>query len=123
DGKRLLVANGKGIISRSNRNGPAPGREAPASVKEYIAGLMQGTLEIIELPARERFLNQMKTYTARAYSCMPAVARTNAVVADEEMSLTSTNKDQSLLTSAATTDGKAAAKPWSNPIPRHLGEI
>ena len=52
DGLHLLVANGKGLISRANRHGPQPGREAPANVREYIAGLLLGTLSIIPLPAR-----------------------------------------------------------------------
>jgi WD40 repeat protein len=95
DGKKLLVANGKGIISKSNRNGPAAGREVPGTVKEYIAGLMQGTLEIIDLPSGDKFDTQLKDWTKRAYSCLPATARTNVAGA-------STN--------------------WDNPIPRTLGE-
>jgi DNA-binding beta-propeller fold protein YncE len=79
DGKKLLVANGKGIISKSNRHGPAPGREPPATIREYIAGLMQGTLEVIELPGRDKLESQLKDWTKRAYSCLPAVARTNEV--------------------------------------------
>jgi DNA-binding beta-propeller fold protein YncE len=74
DGKKLLVANGKGLISKPNRNGPLPGREAPASVREYIAGLMQGTLSVIDLPARARFEEQLKRYTAQAYRCLPKAA-------------------------------------------------
>src|ERR1051325_7571379 len=92
DGKELLVANGKGLISKSNRNGRAAGREPPASVKEYIAHLMQGTLSIIDLPGRDKFDNQLKDWTKRAYSCLPAVARTNAV-ADDATTL-STNKNR-----------------------------
>ena len=98
DGKRLLVANGKGHTSRSNRHGPVPGNEPPGTVREYIAGLMQGTLSIIELPAGEKFNTQLKTWTARAYSCLPAVARTHA----------------------APTNAPAVA--WNNPIPRSLAE-
>jgi hypothetical protein len=72
DGRRLLVANGKGVISKANRNGPQPGREAPAAVREYIAGLMQGTLGIIDLPAtREALETQMQQHTARALQGMP----------------------------------------------------
>lgn len=74
DGKKLLVANGKGLISKSNRHGPRPGEEPPASVREYIAGLMQGTLSLIDLPARERLEEQLKKYTAQAYRCMPTNA-------------------------------------------------
>ena len=71
DGKRLLVANGKGLISKANRHGPQPGREAPATVREYIGGLMQGTLSVIDLPARDLFEEQMKKHTAQAYRCLP----------------------------------------------------
>jgi len=110
DGKKLLVANGKGLTSRSNRHGPVPGREPPASIREYIASLMQGTLSIIDLPARDKFDTQLKEWTKRAYACLPASARTN----DAKLSGGATN-DQSLLTSAAT-------KGWDNPIPRGPGE-
>jgi YVTN family beta-propeller protein len=78
DGKKLLVANGKGLISKANRHGPQPGREAPPTVREYIGGLMQGTLSLIELPARERFEEQLKRYTAQAYRCLPLHTQTNA---------------------------------------------
>ena len=74
DGKHLLVTNGKGILPKANRYGPQPGKDPPSSVHEYIAGLLQGTLSIIELPGRDKFLEQMKRYTARAYRCMPAKA-------------------------------------------------
>ncbi|MEK7677128.1 MAG: alkaline phosphatase family protein [Verrucomicrobiota bacterium] len=74
DGKKLLVANGKGIISKPNRHGPQPGREAPSTVREYIGGLFQGTLSIIELPGRERFEEQLKKYTELTYRCSPLLA-------------------------------------------------
>ena len=106
DGKKLLVANGKGIISKSNRNGPAAGREPPGSVKEYIAGLMQGTLEIVELPGRDKFDNQMKDWTKRAYSCLPATAKTNAVASE--------------VTSLSTNTSTAIKE--NNPIPRKPGD-
>jgi DNA-binding beta-propeller fold protein YncE len=74
DGKRLVVANGKGLISKANRNGPAPGGKGPATVREYIASLMEGTVSIIDLPAGEKFVEQMKKHTAQAYRCLPAPA-------------------------------------------------
>ncbi len=114
DGKKLLVANGKGIISKSNRNGPAAGREVPASVKEYIAHLMQGTLSIIDLPARDKFDNQLKEWTKRAYSCLPASAKTNDLKA---ANLNSDDRDASLSTATA-----AETKKWNNPIPLTIGE-
>jgi DNA-binding beta-propeller fold protein YncE len=74
DGKRLLVANGKGAGSRANRNGPQPGRDVPAPLSEYIGSLFKGTLEIIDLPDRESFEKQLKDYTARTYRCRPPSA-------------------------------------------------
>jgi DNA-binding beta-propeller fold protein YncE len=74
DGKRLLVANGKGVISKPNRLGPQPGRNPPAAVREYIAGLMEGTLSIINLAGtNEAFEKQMKAFTATTYRCRPGV--------------------------------------------------
>ena len=84
DGKQLLVANGKGLISKSNRHGPQPTKEPPASVREYIGGLMRGTLSVIDLPARDRFEEQMKRYTAQAYSCLP---KTNTITGANVTSL------------------------------------
>jgi DNA-binding beta-propeller fold protein YncE len=110
DGKKLLVANGKGLISKSNRNGPAVGREAPASVREYIAHLMQGSLSIIDLPGRDKFDNQMKDWTKRAYSCLPTNAKTNATQAANLSTNTSDFRNQ-----------KSEAN-WENPVPRVLGE-
>jgi hypothetical protein len=75
DGKHLLVANGKGIMPKSNRHGPQPGREPPATVREYIGGLFRGTLTVIDLPARERFEEQMRKHAAQAYRCMPDTER------------------------------------------------
>ncbi len=84
DGRRLLVANGKGIISKANRNGPQPGREAPSSVREYIGGLFQGTISVIDLPAANRFEEQMRDYTARCLRGRPSSdASLNAVTRRE----------------------------------------
>jgi len=71
DGKRLVVANGKGLISKSNRNGPQPGGGGPATVREYIASLMDGTVSIIDLPSGEKFTEQMRRHTAQTYRCLP----------------------------------------------------
>jgi DNA-binding beta-propeller fold protein YncE len=80
DGKKLLVANGKGLISKANRNGPQPGREAPASVREYIGGLFDGTISVIPLPANDKFEERLKEYTARCYQCRPPQALASGVV-------------------------------------------
>src|SRR5207249_2231231 len=75
DGKHLLVTNGKGVSSKPNRLGPQPGKlDPPAPVREYIAGLFFGTLSIIELPKREKFLERLREHTAMAYRCSPLKA-------------------------------------------------
>jgi len=72
DGKRLLVANGKGVVSKPNPNGPQPGKKpASGTIVEHIGGLMNGMLSVIDLPARKVFEEQMKAYTSVAYSCSP----------------------------------------------------
>ena len=73
DGKELFVANGKGATSRSNRHGENPGRKAPVEVSEYIGGLMQGTVSMIDLPIDE-FDAQMAVWSAEAISCAPKSA-------------------------------------------------
>ena len=77
DGNDLLVTNGKGIISKANRNGPRPGKkQTPAT--EYIGGLLEGTLEIIPLPRESEFESAMGKWTARAHACMPDAGRNGA---------------------------------------------
>ncbi|HEY3127815.1 MAG TPA: alkaline phosphatase family protein [Acidobacteriota bacterium] len=78
DGHHLLVANGKGLISRANWNGPQPGKDPPASVREYIGSLFRGTLTVIDLPQRSKFEQQLASYTAQAYSCTPKPAGAQA---------------------------------------------
>ncbi len=66
--KRLYVANGKGITSRANPQGPNPYRLARlAPLYQYIGGLMQGTLSIVEVPTAQK----MEEYTKQAYACSP----------------------------------------------------
>jgi DNA-binding beta-propeller fold protein YncE len=76
-GGKLLVANGKGVVSRSNRNFTQPGNKStPTGVTEYIGGILQGTLSIIPLPDDEDdFAGELKKWSAVAYSCMPATER------------------------------------------------
>ena len=74
DGKKLFVANGKGAISRANRNGDHPGKKTPAVIGEYIGGLMQGTVSVIDLPLAEKFDAQMAAWSAEAFACQPKAA-------------------------------------------------
>jgi YVTN family beta-propeller protein len=75
DGKRLLIANGKGIVPKANPNGPQPGvNSSTNTIVEYIGRLFRGTLSIIDIPSRKDFLQQLAGYTADAYRCSPLKA-------------------------------------------------
>src|SRR5262249_13789668 len=65
------VANGKGLASKANRLGPQPGQSAPATVREYIASLLEGTVSIIDLASGDKFIEQMRKHTAATYRCRP----------------------------------------------------
>lgn len=69
DGKTLLVANGKGLISKPNPNGPLSGRKP--STPEYIGGLFDGTISFIPLPGEKTLAAKMREWTQRAYACVP----------------------------------------------------
>ncbi len=70
DGKRLLVANGKGLISKADPNGPVPGKRATAE-SQNIKDLFPGSLSIIELPRGKEFQKQLAAWTEQAYRCTP----------------------------------------------------
>lgn len=75
DGKRLLIANGKGRISTANPQGPSPGRKKPkGTIEEYIGGLFHGTLSVVDLPTRSTLERQLHDYTQEAYRCSPLQA-------------------------------------------------
>ena len=65
DGKRLFVANGKGITSKANPQGPNP--LLPRTIHDYIGGLFQGTLATLPLPGPK----DMPGYTQTVYECAP----------------------------------------------------
>ena len=67
DADRILVANGKGVISRANPRGPNPTVKKPAAEVQYIAGLLRGTLSVIPLPRP----SEMPALTRTAYACSP----------------------------------------------------
>ena len=75
DGRTLLVANGKGVISDSNRNGPRPGYDRDAPTPDYIGGLFEGTVSFIDLPADdEAGRARLAEWTQRAFACRPPAA-------------------------------------------------
>ncbi len=76
DGTRLFVANGKGVISDSNRNGPRPGYDPDAPTPDHIGGLFDGTVSLIDLPDANDFERRMRSWTARAFACRPPRAET-----------------------------------------------
>jgi DNA-binding beta-propeller fold protein YncE len=66
--KKIYVANGKGLSSRANPQGPNPSLGAKyRSVEQYIAALFRGTLGIIDMPTPEK----MAVYSKQAYACSP----------------------------------------------------
>ncbi len=65
--KKLYVTNGKGSLSRANAHGPNPNLRASDRTREYIAGLLRGTLSAIDLPSPARIASYSKT----AYTCSP----------------------------------------------------
>jgi len=72
DGKKLLVANGKGIAPIPNPLAPQPGiKDSTNSTLQYIARLFRGTLSVIELPGRTQWEHVMATWTRQAYQCSP----------------------------------------------------
>ena len=92
DGKRLLIANGKGEIAKANPEGPQPVRGR--SREQYIGSLLTGTLSVVDLPAADEFAAQMAAWTATVLKCTPL--RPDASV--------------------------VAARPAGNPIPGRVGE-
>lgn len=69
DGKTLWVTNGKGGSSRANRDGPRPGfvGGAEGRTRQYIGGLLLGTLSTIPMPSPR----QMADYSRTVYACSP----------------------------------------------------
>jgi DNA-binding beta-propeller fold protein YncE len=74
---QLYFANGKGLVSKSNRNGPNPMAPLANNLGEYIGGLYRGTLGILDLPTPE----QMARHTRTAFACSP-LQKDDAVRAD-----------------------------------------
>jgi len=68
DGKTLFVVNGKGLASKANREGPNPlAGGTDGKTREYIAGLLQGTLSVVPMPGPK----EMAGYSRTVYECSP----------------------------------------------------
>ena len=66
DGRRIFVANGKGVASFANPKGPSPYRRRDANV-EYIGSMLRGTVSFIDLPTPVR----LKQLTRKVYANSP----------------------------------------------------
>lgn len=64
DGKRIFVANGKGVASAANPEGPSP---LKGRTTQYIGSLLKGTISLINLPAKAR----LAQLTRRVYANSP----------------------------------------------------
>src|SRR5215468_1486182 len=64
DGKRIFVANGKGVASAANPQGPSPLR---GRTPQYIGSMLKGTVSLIDLPAKAK-LTQL---TRQVYANSP----------------------------------------------------
>jgi YVTN family beta-propeller protein len=64
DGKRIFVANGKGVASAANPQGPGPYK---GRTQQYIGSMLKGSVSIIGLPSKTK-LSQL---TRRVYANSP----------------------------------------------------
>lgn len=65
DGKQLIVANGKGLVSAANPNGPVPTRTRDRNT-EYIGSLLKGTISLITVPTAARLTQLSKRVYANS---------------------------------------------------------
>jgi YVTN family beta-propeller protein len=81
DGKQIYVANGKGIKPMANPDGPNPlVKKQKGKPEQYIAGLLRGTLSIIDAPSPD----DMARYTAQAHAASPLRSDLAAVTKPRE---------------------------------------
>jgi YVTN family beta-propeller protein len=64
NGKRIFVANGKGVASAANPQGPGPYR---GRTQQYIGSLLKGAVSMINLPAKTK----LAQLTRRVYANSP----------------------------------------------------
>ncbi len=65
DGKRILVANGKGVASSANPKGPQP-TKARDKDTEYIGAILKGTVSLIDLPNQTKLAQLTRKVYANA---------------------------------------------------------
>jgi YVTN family beta-propeller protein len=64
DGKRIFVANGKGVASAANPQGPSPYK---GRTPQYIGSMLKGAVSLINLPAKAK----LAQLTRRVYANSP----------------------------------------------------
>jgi YVTN family beta-propeller protein len=64
DGKRIFVANGKGVASAANPQGPSPYK---GRTPQYVGSMLKGTVSLINLPAKAK----LAQLTRRVYANSP----------------------------------------------------
>ncbi len=64
DGKRIFVANGKGVASAANPEGPSPYK---GRTPQYVGSMLKGTVSMINLPAKAN----LAQLTRRVYANSP----------------------------------------------------
>ncbi len=68
DGHKLFVANGKGLASAANPQGPNPTRVRDEGT-QYIGSLLRGTISIITVPGKSRLIQlTRRTYRNSPYT-------------------------------------------------------
>jgi DNA-binding beta-propeller fold protein YncE len=68
DGKTVYIANGKGLYSMANREGPNPlAKGGSDKTRQYIGGLLRGSLSSIPMPTPAA----MAGYSRTVYECSP----------------------------------------------------
>lgn len=77
---RVYIANGKGISSQANPQGPQPLKKGPRTVEQYIGGLFRGTLSVVNSPSPA----EMADYTRRSRECSPLSSDARPVSAPAE---------------------------------------
>jgi DNA-binding beta-propeller fold protein YncE len=77
---KLIVANGKGITSKPNPNGPQPTKGSNKENGEFIAYLLNGTVSIINYPNEAT----LKLYSQRVFSNTPYI-ETKKYIANQDV--------------------------------------
>ncbi|HEV8484887.1 MAG TPA: beta-propeller fold lactonase family protein [Blastocatellia bacterium] len=65
DGRRLFVANGKGVASAANPRGPQPGKRSEDN--QYVGSMLRGTVSLIDSPSSTK----LARLTRRVYANSP----------------------------------------------------